>query len=290
MVGIIGATFIVPYLLFSDYAGQLADRFSKRSVLIAVKSLEIIVMVQRRGGVLAGRHARRCWWWLFFMGTQAALYSPAKYGSLPELLPDRDISRGNALIEMSTFLAIILGSALGGVIYQSFHDAMPIIGVIQLVIAIVGTACAFGIGRTHPGRPGQRFSWNPVGTLAPGLRQLYRNRRLWLTVLGLSYFWFIGALVQKLVTALRGRDSRHRADQTTPIGLMGVALAVGIGIGQPGWPAGSPGTRSNWAWCRSAPSASPSARWPLPASTAVMPPRWSASACSDSSAASTACR
>ena len=231
MVGIIGAIFIIPYLLFSDYAGQLADRFSKRSVLIAVKSFEIVVMVSAVAAFwLADLRAMLVV--AFFMGTQAALYSPAKYGSLPELLPDRDISRGNALIEMSTFLAIILGSALGGVIYQAFHDAMPIIGVIQLVIAIAGTACAFGIGRTHPGRRGQRkFSWNPVGTLAPGLRQLYRNRRLWLTVLGLSYFWFVGALVQKLVTVFAVETLGMAPTETTPIGLMGVALAVGIGIG-----------------------------------------------------------
>ncbi|HKP23662.1 MAG TPA: acyl-[ACP]--phospholipid O-acyltransferase [Dongiaceae bacterium] len=231
MVGIIGAVFIVPYLLFSDYAGQLADHVTKRTVLIVVKSFEIVVMVSAVAAFwLADMRAMLVV--AFFMGTQAALYSPAKYGSLPELLPDRDISRGNALIEMSTFLAIILGSALGGVIYQAFHDRMPIIGLILLAIAIVGTACAFGIGRTHPRERGRRpFSWNPAGTLAPGLRQLYRNRRLWLTVLGLSYFWFIGALVQKLVTVFAVQTLGMAPTETTPIGLLGVALAVGIGIG-----------------------------------------------------------
>src|SRR5262245_13210405 len=234
MVGIIGAVFIIPYLLFSDYAGQLADRFAKRSVLIVVKSCEIIVMASAVAAFwLADMRAMLVV--AFFIGTQAALYSPAKYGSLPELLPDRDISRGNALIEMSTFLAIILGSALGGVIYQAFHDRMPIIGVILLAIAIAGTACAFGIGRTHPGRRGQRnFSWNPIGTLAPGLRQLYRNRRLWLTVLGLSYFWFVGALVQKLVTVFAVETLGMAQTETKPIGLLGVALADGIGVGSLG--------------------------------------------------------
>jgi acyl-[acyl-carrier-protein]-phospholipid O-acyltransferase/long-chain-fatty-acid--[acyl-carrier-protein] ligase len=230
MVGIIGAVFILPYLLFSDYAGQLADRFTKRSVLIAVKSFEIVVMA---GAEVA--------FWLadmramlvvaFFMGAQAALYSPAKYGSLPELLPDRDISRGNALIEMSTFLAIILGSVLGGLIYQAFHDTLPMIGVIELAIAVLGTLCAFGIGRTPPGRSGRRFSWNPVGTLAPGLRHLYRNRRLWLTVLGLSYFWFIGALVQKLFSVFAVETLGIPATDGVPIGLLGAAIAIGIGLG-----------------------------------------------------------
>jgi len=167
----------------------------------------------------------------FLMGTQAALYSPAKYGCLPELLPDRDMSRGNALIEMTTFLAIILGSVLGGLIYQAFHDTMPMIGAIEVVIAIAGTACAFGIGRTPPGHPGRRFSWNPVGTIAPSLRHLHRNRRLWLTVLGLSYFWFIGALVQKLFSVFAVETLGIPATQGVPIGLLGAVIAVGIGVG-----------------------------------------------------------
>ena len=104
----IGATLIVAYLIFSDYAGQLADRFSKRSVLIATKSLEIVAMVSGLAAFFLGNITAMIVV-LFFMGAQAALYSPAKYGCLPELLPDRDLSRGNALIEMSTFLAIIIG-------------------------------------------------------------------------------------------------------------------------------------------------------------------------------------
>jgi acyl-[acyl-carrier-protein]-phospholipid O-acyltransferase/long-chain-fatty-acid--[acyl-carrier-protein] ligase len=230
MVGVIGAVFILPYLLFSDYAGQLADRFPKRTVLIVVKSFEVVVMVSSLAAFwLADMSAMLVV--LFFMGTQAALYSPAKYGSLPELLPDRDISRGNALVEMTTFLAIILGSVLGGLIYQAFHDNLPMIGLITTLVAVVGTAAAFGIGRTPPGRRGRRFSWNPVGTIAPGLVHLYRNRRLWLTVLGLSYFWFVGALVQKLFSVFAVETLGIPASQSVPISLLGAAIAVGIGVG-----------------------------------------------------------
>src|SRR6185295_5404649 len=115
---------------------------------------------------------------LFFMGAQAALYSPAKYGCLPELLPDRDLSRGNALIEMSTFLAIIIGGVLGGHIYETFHETPVMIGVIVLIISVIGTLCSFGIGRTPPGRKARPFSWNPVGEIAIGMRELHANRRL----------------------------------------------------------------------------------------------------------------
>ena len=221
------ASLVAPFLIFSNYAGQLADRFSKRSVLIATKSLEIVAMA---GGLVAlyldsiGAMIVA----LFLMGAQSALYSPAKYGSLPELLPDRDLSRGNALIEMSTFLAIILGGVLGGNIYETFHDTPVMIGVIVLVISIIGTLCSFGIGRTPPGRTARPFSWNPVGDIALGMRELHRNRRLWLTAMGISYFWFVGALIQQLVLLYGDQVLRTTPTLTQ---LLGAMIAIGIAIG-----------------------------------------------------------
>ena len=227
LVAVITSMLVVPFLIFSNYAGQLADRYSKRSVLIATKSLEIVAMLAALGAFFLGNLVAMVVA-LFFMGAQSALYSPAKYGSLPELLPDRDLSRGNALVEMSTFLAIIIGGVLGGTIYQAFHDNLPMIGLIVLGISIVGTLCSFGIGRTPPGRPTRRFSWNPVGEVALGLRELYANRRLWLTVLGLSYFWFVGALVQQLIP-LYGDQVLQTAPAQTQ--LLGAVIAIGIAVG-----------------------------------------------------------
>ncbi|HWA50153.1 MAG TPA: MFS transporter, partial [Dongiaceae bacterium] len=227
LVASIGVALMSPYLIFSNYAGQLADRYSKRSVLIATKSLEIVAMLAALSAFYIGNITVMIVV-LFFMGAQSALYSPAKYGCLPELLPDRDLSRGNALVEMSTFLAIIVGGVLGGTIYEAFHDNLPMIGVLVLVISIIGTLCSFGIGRTPPGRTGKRFSWNPVGDVAIGLKQLYANRRLWLTVLGLSYFWFVGALIQQLIP-LFGDQILHT--QPTETQLLGAVIAIGIAIG-----------------------------------------------------------
>lgn len=227
LVATIGATLMAPYLIFSNYAGQLADRYSKRSVLIATKSLEIVAMAAALGAFFVGNITAMLVV-LFFMGAQSALYSPAKYGSLPELLPDRDLSRGNALVEMSTFLAIIIGGVLGGTIYEAFRDNLPMIGVIALAIAIVGTLCSFGIGRTAPGRRAKRFTWNPVGDVSIGLRELYADRRLWLTVLGLSYFWFVGALVQQLIPLFGDQVLKTAPTETQ---LLGAVIAIGIAIG-----------------------------------------------------------
>jgi len=227
LVAAIGAALMSPYLIFSNYAGQFADRFSKRSVLIATKSLEIVAMAAALGAFFIGDITAMIVV-LFFMGAQSALYSPAKYGCLPELLPDRDLSRGNALVEMSTFLAIIVGGVLGGTIYEAFHDNLPMIGVIVLAISVIGTLCSIGIGRTPPGRRAKRFSWNPVGDVALGLSELYRNRRLWLTVLGLSYFWFVGALIQQLIPLF---GDQVLGTEPTETQLLGAVIAIGIAIG-----------------------------------------------------------
>src|SRR6266852_2805184 len=107
-----GVVFIVPFLLFSGYSGHLADVFNKRRVLIATKSLEVISMglaipalVSQRLDLMMAV--------LFLLALQATLFSPAKYGILPEMLPDRDLSHANGLLEMSTFVAIVVGTSSG---------------------------------------------------------------------------------------------------------------------------------------------------------------------------------
>jgi acyl-[acyl-carrier-protein]-phospholipid O-acyltransferase/long-chain-fatty-acid--[acyl-carrier-protein] ligase len=227
LVATITGVLMLPFLLCSNYAGQLADRFSKRSVLMATKSLEIVAMAAALGAFFIGDITAMIVV-LFFMGAQSALYSPAKYGALPELLPAHDLSRGNALVEMSTFLAIIVGGVLGGGIYEAFHDRLPVVGAIVLAISVVGTLCSFGIGRTPPGRRSKPFSWNPVGDVALGLQGLYRNRRLWLTVLGITYFWFVGALVQQLIPLFGDQVLRTAPTETQ---LLGAVIAIGIAIG-----------------------------------------------------------
>lgn len=226
-ITIIGALFVAPYLLFSGYAGQFADRHSKRNVLIVTKSLEILAMLIGLLGFL----------WsdlnlllavMFLMATHSCFFSPAKYSSLPELLPDRDLSRGNALIEMSTFLAIIVGTWIGGQLYQSSADHPLYIGLFTLAVAVIGTLCAFGIGRTPVPVTRPDFQFNPLAGVDKGMSELIHNRRLWLTVLGLSWFWFLGTLLQSSIP-LYGTVVLGLGEGAT--GMLWAAVAVGIGVG-----------------------------------------------------------
>src|SRR5437762_601522 len=146
-----GAVFILPFLLFSGYAGQLADIYSKRTVLIVTKSLEIVTALLALVAFILGR-LEITLAVLFLFALQATFFSPAKYGILPEVLPDRDLSRANGLLEMSTFMAIVLGTSLGSLMIATWKGRPELLGLVSVSIAVIGTVASFGITRIQPSR------------------------------------------------------------------------------------------------------------------------------------------
>jgi acyl-[acyl-carrier-protein]-phospholipid O-acyltransferase / long-chain-fatty-acid--[acyl-carrier-protein] ligase len=226
-LAIVGAVFILPFLLFSGYAGQFADIYSKRSVLIVTKSLEIVATAIGLAAFLTG-HLYFTYATLFLIAVQATFFSPAKYGILPEILPDSELSRANGILEMSTFAAIVAGTALGSVLFDRWKDQLWIIGVLVVVIAIAGTLLSLRIPRVAPATPGRKLSLNPIGDVIVGLRRLRMQRVLWLSVIGISYFWFMGALLQA-VMILFGKEVMGLADDK--IGVLLTFAAIGIAAG-----------------------------------------------------------
>src|SRR6185295_864176 len=226
-LSIVSGVFILPFLLFSGYAGQLADVYSKRTVLVVSKSLEIVAATLGLAAFFFG-HLQLTYAVLFLIALQATFFSPAKYGILPEVLPDRDLSRANGVLEMSTFVAIVLGTAVGGYLFEKSHDHLWVIGVLVVGVAVLGTMLSFRIPHVPPAAAGQRIDRNPWGEIWTGLVTLRRDRVLWLTVIGISYFWFLGSLLQ-LVVILFG--SEVMALSETWVGLLTTFAAIGIGIG-----------------------------------------------------------
>ena len=226
-IPLIGGLFILPFLLFSGYSGHLADVHSKRNVLVAVKVFEIVAMSL---GLLAFFFDRiePMLVVVFLMGLHSTIFSPAKYGILPEMLPDKDLSRGNGLLEMSTFLAIILGTAVGGTIYEAWKDRLGWIGVVLVGIAVLGTLTSLGITKVRPSGAVNEFVLNPLTEIWQGTQRLYVDQPLWLTVMGISYFWFLGAFLQ-MVLPLFGKDILHLGE--TRISLLWTFTALGIGLG-----------------------------------------------------------
>ena len=226
-LSIVGVVFILPFLLFSGYAGQLADIYSKRTVLIVTKSLEIVATGLGLVAFASG-HLGLTYVVLFLIAVQATFFSPAKYGILPEVLPDSDLSRANGILEMSTFAAIVIGTALGSVLFDAWHDRLWIIGVLVFVVAIAGTALSLRIPHVPPAIQGRRLSLNPIGEVVAGIRRLRQERVLWLTTIGISYFWFMGALLQ-LLMILFGGEVMGLADRW--IGVLTTFAAIGIAAG-----------------------------------------------------------
>lgn len=222
-----GFIFIAPFLLFSGYAGQLADKFEKRSVVVITKAIEIAAMVLALFALMSGSIT----WMLavlFFTATQAAFFSPAKYGIVPELVADKHLARANGLLEMSTFIAIILGTVGGSYLVAVWKHQPAYIGVVLIAVALLGTVTSLKIVRTPAPAIQRPFTWNPFGDVLTGLKRLAKDRALMLATLGTTYFWFLGALFQ-MILLLFAKEVLHSTE--TQIGLLMATLAIGIGIG-----------------------------------------------------------
>jgi len=227
LVLIVGALFSAPFILFSLTGGYLADRFSKRSVTIGTKFLEIAVFVFA-GFALARHDIHLMMAAVFLASTQNALFGPSKYGILPELLPPKLLSWGNGVLELGTFLALIAGSVTGAFLADAFKAKQLFPGVIFLSFSLIGLVFSLGITSVPAADPEKKFRVNAFGDLWSQLRLIGSDRVLWLAVLGNTYFWFLGALLQFNII-LYGQDVLKI--NSTHNGLLQAAIAIGIGLG-----------------------------------------------------------
>jgi acyl-[acyl-carrier-protein]-phospholipid O-acyltransferase / long-chain-fatty-acid--[acyl-carrier-protein] ligase len=222
-----GAIFVLPSLLFTGYAGQLADAVSKRKVLIGVKIFEIAVMAL---GIVVFLSHSVAWMFvvLFLMAVHYTVFSPAKYSIVPELVTDRDLSRANALLEMTTLVAIVLGTSIGPFLFTAWKSAEWKIGVVLTAVAVVGCLTSFRIARVPAAGSREPLRLNPVAEVAAGTKHLLRDRPLWLAVMAISYFWFLALLFQ-MDLVLFGSETLHASDRL--VGLLMTCLSLGIGAG-----------------------------------------------------------
>lgn len=226
-VSLTAIVFLVPPILFSGYAGYFADRFKKRNVLIITKSLEIISMFLAYLA-LGSEYSFLMLAVLFTLSTQAAFFSPAKYGVLPELVRPSDLSRANALLEMTTYVAIICGSAFAGVLMQVFHRDTHAISVILILIAILGSITSFGIPKTELQDNTRALHPNPLHEIKHGIKMLEGHLFLSLVVIGICFFWGIGIAFQLNLLVYGQKTLGMNYFETS---FMQTVLALGIGAG-----------------------------------------------------------
>jgi acyl-[acyl-carrier-protein]-phospholipid O-acyltransferase/long-chain-fatty-acid--[acyl-carrier-protein] ligase len=226
-VSLVTFLFSMPFVLFSMTGGWLADRFSKRRVTLWTKAMEIGAMTIATAG-LALHSQPITLVALGLVATQAALFGPSKYGLLPELLPAKRLSWGNGVIELGTFLAIIIGTITGASMAEHFHGQEVYAGYFLLTLAVIGFFTSLGIDRVPAAAPEKKYQINFLGDLWQQINLMRRDKALFLAVLGNTYFWFLGSLLFSTIVVY-GPDVLHVGQAKT--GYLNAGLAIGIGIG-----------------------------------------------------------
>lgn len=224
---VIGALFILPYLLFSATSGQLADKWDKRRIFVLTKNLEIAIMVLVAWGMLA-QNVPLLLACIFLLGTHSTLFGPAKFAYLPQVLSERELTGGNGMVEMGTFVAILLGNVAGGLLV-----AVPEVGHAQvagacLALALLGRLSAQFIPAGPATDPGLRINWNLFSETWRNLRLAHAQPVVFRSLLGISWMWFFGAVFLSQFPAF-AKEVLHGNEQVAALLL--VVFSVGVGAG-----------------------------------------------------------
>lgn len=227
--------FTVPFLAFTGYAGYLADRWPKRTIVVACKVAEIGGMALGAGAFALFESNGQIWPLyavLFLMGAHSAFFGPSKYGILPEMLRPSDLPRANGLLLMSTFLAIIFGTVVAGVLLRFFGDRLWVASVSCMSVAVAGMLTALLVRRVPPANPQLKFELAAI-TVPHDMRALLRlDRPLLVALVVSSVFWLLAGMVPAAVNAL-GKIELQVGDAWTSVltGAIGIGIAIGCVIG-----------------------------------------------------------
>jgi len=227
LVLVVGGLFALPFILFSMTGGYFADRYSKRSVTIGTKFLEVAVMAFFIVSLALRNLPMECAG-VFLISAEGALFGPSKYGLLPELLPEPKLSWGNGIIELGTFLASVAAMMAAGTLADRYHGRESVAGILLLAFTVVGLVTSVGISRVPAADPQRAFRWNPIGDLWTEIRRIRQDKVLAWAVLGNTYLFFLAALLQFAIV-IYGHDVLHIDDTHTS--YLQAAVGIGIGLG-----------------------------------------------------------
>jgi 1-acyl-sn-glycerol-3-phosphate acyltransferase len=228
---VIGAVFIAPFLLFSATSGQLADKYDKALLTRLVKNLEIVIVVLAAIG-LATTQVALMLGCIFLLGLHSTLFGPVKYAYLPQHLDERELTGGNGMIEMGTFVAILLGNLAGGLLIAlpagGWLGGAQWVAIVSLVLAVLGRAVSQWVPATPAAAPDLRINWNPVSETWANLRIAHGNLVVFRSLLGISWMWFFGVVFLAQFPSF-AKDVLHGDEHVASLLL--VVFSVGIGIG-----------------------------------------------------------
>lgn len=224
---LISAVFILPFVLFSATSGQIADKLDKARLIRLSKSLEIAVMLLAAWAFYTWS-APLLYVCTFFMGAQSTLFGPVKYAYLPQHLDHRELVGGNGMIEMGTFVAILVGTLIGSGL-ADFGDAGALWAAgICVAIALLGRYTAQGVPTSPSSNPELRINWNPFTETWRNLVLARERRTVFLSMIGISWLWFFGATF--LTSFFNFSKDVLGGDPQVVTLLLGV-FSIGIGTG-----------------------------------------------------------
>ena len=227
LVIIAAGLFILPFFLFSALAGQFADKFEKSCLIQRIKIAEICIMLLAGiGFLLASPYLLMLV--LFLTGAQSTLFGPLKYGILPQHLDESELTGGNGMIQMGTYIAILLGTILGGVLIAIKPEGRTIVSILVLVVAGLGYMASRKIPTAVPTDPGLVLNWNIATETLHILRFATENRVVFWSIITISWCWFYGATLLSLIPTYT-RDILSGNEHVATLLL--TAFSVGIGTG-----------------------------------------------------------
>jgi 1-acyl-sn-glycerol-3-phosphate acyltransferase len=224
---VIGGVFILPFVLFSATSGQLADKYDKAALIRFIKNLEIAIMLVIGAGFV-WQIVALLFAGVFLMGLHSTLFGPVKYAYLPQHLHDTELVGGNGLVEMGTFVGILLGTILGGVLVGVPDVGPHWVAAASIALAITGRVAAGFVPASPAPEPGLAINWNPFTETWKNLGHARSNRAVFLSLLGISWLWFFGSI---FLTTFTGFAKETLGGDQGVVTLLLAVFSFGIGVG-----------------------------------------------------------
>ena len=228
---VIGALFILPFLLFSATSGQLTDKFEKTRIIRFVKNLEVVIMLIAAAGFMSNNVNVQVPVLLgctFLMGVHSTIFGPVKFAYLPQALTERELTGGNGMVEMGTFVAILLGNVVGGLIIAIPQAGPEYVAIACVALALAGRVVAQFIPLAPATDPGLKINWNPVTETWRNLKLASQNIVVFRSMLGISWMWFFGATFLSQFPSF-AKEVMHGNEQVASLLL--VVFSIGIATG-----------------------------------------------------------
>ena len=227
LVNLIGAVFILPFMLLSATSGQLADKYEKSRLIRLVKILEIAIMIVGLAGFVWSS-VTLLFAALALLGVHSTLFGPVKYAILPQHLTQEELVGGNGLVEAGTFVAILIGTIAGGVVVAIKPGGPIAAGALAIAIAVAGWLASTRIPTTPAVAPALAINPNPVSETWRNIGIARENIVVWRSMLGISWFWFYGAIYLAQLPAFTQRVLGGDEHVFT---LLLALFSIGIGVG-----------------------------------------------------------